>query len=216
VTGRAPLPSCALTTRPFVRLRPQHAPRRGYLLSLALLLGCDNELPGDVVGAYNIQMRLTENNCGGGVLPNAQAYAAELRAGKPPPRGYWRVPKQAPIEGRYEAGQFQFTFSMGLELGKADAGTTGCTAIREELLQGSVELPEPDAGTSDASLADAGVGVNSGDAGPAKAALTGTHRISFRTDPAGRCANHPGPLAVFERLPCSAQYELLGAARKPF
>ena len=190
------------------------------MLALAQLGGCDAKLPGKLVGAYTVQMRIKENNCGGGVVPNAQTYAAELRAGDPAPRGFWRVPKQAPIEGQYEAGKFQFSFSMGLELGQADAGTTGCTAIREELLEGEVELPEPDAGSdagaSDAGSADAGVVVQARDAGPSPAALTGTHRISFRADPAGRCANNPGPIAVFERLPCSALYELQGVARKPF
>jgi hypothetical protein len=184
-------------------------------LVLTLIVGCNTELPGDVVGAYTIQMRLTENNCGAGVVPNAQTYAAELRAGEPP-RGFWRVPKQGPIEGRYEAGAFQFTFSMGLELGNADAGTAGCTAIREELLQGEVSLPERDAGVSDAGVSDAGHVGTASDAGSAQAGLTGTHRISFRTNPQGRCANHPGPLALFERLPCSALYALQGTPRKAF
>jgi hypothetical protein len=195
---------------------PRAATRAGLALAtvatgslvLAQLSGCDAKLPGQLVGAYTIQMRIKENNCGSGVVPNAQSYAAELRAGDPPPRGFWRVPKQAPIEGQYEAGKFQFTFSMGLELGQADAGTTGCTAIREELLQGEIALPEPDAGASDAGSPDAGVAAETRDAGPNQPALMGTHRISFRTDPAGRCANNPGPIAVFERLPCSALYEL--------
>jgi hypothetical protein len=193
---------------------PGVKPRAPWLV-LALLVGCSTEIPGDVVGAYTIQMRLTDNNCGAGVVPSAQTYAAELRAGETP-RGFWRVPKQAPIEGRYEAGEFQFTFSMGLELGNADAGTAGCTAIREELLQGRVTLAEPDAGVRDGGAADAASTSVVRDAGSSSAGLSGTHRISFRTNPQGRCANHPGPLALFERLPCSALYELQGAPRKAF
>lgn len=193
---------------------PGVKPRLPWVV-LALLAGCSTEIPGDVVGAYTVQMRLTDNNCGAGVVPGAQTYAAELRAGETP-RGFWRVPKQAPIEGRYEAGEFQFTFAMSLELGNADAGTAGCTAIREELLQGNVTLAEPDAGVRDSAVTDAGSSSVVDDAGGSSAGLTGTHRISFRTNPQGRCANHPGPLALFERLPCSALYELKGAPRKPF
>lgn len=182
---------------------------------LALLAGCTPELPGEVVGAYTVQMRLTDNSCGAGVVPSARTYAVELRAGETP-RGFWRVPKQAPIEGRYEGGEFQFTFVMSLELGNADAGTAGCTAIREELLQGEVSLAEPDAGARDAGVRDAGTTDVVRDAGSEALGLTGTHRISFRTNPQGRCANHPGPLALFERLPCSALYELRGTPRKAF
>lgn len=189
--------------------------RRAPWLVLSVLVGCGTEVPGDVVGAYTIQMRLTDNNCGAGVVPNAQTYAAELRAGETP-RGFWRVPKQAPIEGRYEAGEFQFTFSMSLELGNADAGTAGCTAIREELLHGEVTLAEPDAGVRDSGVTDAGRGIVVHDAGSSLAGLSGTHRISFRTNPQGRCANHAGPLALFERLPCSALYELQGTPRRAF
>jgi hypothetical protein len=197
---------------PGVKLR---APCWGFASLLALLCGCSTEVPGEVVGAYTIQMRLTDNNCGAGVVPIAQTYAAELRAGETP-RGFWRVPKQAPIEGRYEGGAFQFTFSMGLELGNADAGTAGCTAIREELLQGEVTLGEPDAGGRDSGVTDAASSSVGRDAGSSLAGLSGTHRISFRTNPQGRCANQTGPLALFERLPCSALYELRGTPRKPF
>jgi hypothetical protein len=197
--------------------RPWALPRAlsAACLVVTLLAGCSTEVPGEVVGAYTIQMRLTDNNCGAGVVPSAQTYAAELRAGETP-RGFWRVPKQAPIEGRYEAGEFQFTFSMSLELGDADAGTTGCTAIREELLQGQVTLPKPDAGVGDSGANDAASTPAVRDAGSVEEGLTGTHRISFRTNPQGRCAKQPGPLAVFEHLPCSALYVLQGTPRKPF
>lgn len=193
--------------------------RAGLAAALVALAGCTPELPGDVVGAYSVRMRLEENNCGVGALPlpDGHAYAAELRAEDT--RGFWRVPKAAPYEGVYREGQFEFSFSMVLELGNADAGTSGCTVLREEVLSGEVQRVS-DAGSDDAGLGDAGLSVVARDASLGVAemqpALEGTHRISFRANPAGRCANQQGPLGLFERLPCSALYDLQGSARKPF
>jgi len=186
------------------------------LTSLGLTAGsaaCQTELPGDVVGAYKIRMQLQENNCGNGVVLNEDRYTAELRAGEPP-RGFWRVPKSAAIEGRYEDGGFTFQVAETRDLGSADAGTSGCTIFREELLEGTVVRPNPvvdrDAGSQDAGAHD---GANSADA---SAALAARHRISFRTNPNGRCKDHPGPLGPFERLPCSALYDVQGDSTKPF
>lgn len=181
-------------------------------LPLALALACCaacTDPPGDLVGAYGITMHLTSNSCGatGLPLPDGYRYTAELRAD--PPRGYWRVPKIAPLEGSYDAGAFSFAFSESLELGAADAGTLGCTLVREEQLSGQVSLSPSDAGI--AAISDA-----SGDATANDAPLQATHNISFRPNPNGRCAAATGPLGPFEHLPCSAHYDLVGTSHKPF
>jgi hypothetical protein len=186
------------------------------------VLACETDLPGDVVGAYVVRMQLADNSCGAGVVLDEDRYTAELRAGQPP-RGFWRVPRFPPLEGRYEDGGFRFTFAEVRELGSADAGTSGCTVFREELLEGTVVRPLPAAERDaaegdggDAGLVTATDNAARDDAGPSQPPLRGQHRISFRTNPEGRCRDHMGPLGPFERLPCSARYELTGEATKRF
>lgn len=184
------------------------------LLSLLLVGSCGTSLPGEPIATYTVTWRLEENTCGasGLPLPDGHRRPVELRADGM--RGYWRFPSTASITGRYDQGEFQFSSAMMLELGSVDAGTGGCLVRREELLRGSVEVVERDGGVADA-------GTDSGASQPSRledeeTSLAGEHRISFTPDPAGRCANHPGPLHVFERLPCSALYRLSGVERKSF
>lgn len=178
------------------------------LLLTTLLAACSENLPGEAIGAYRVTMRLEENSCGERGLPLADGYGytAELRADGP--RGYWRTPGAAPIEGKYQGGSFEFGFAMTLDLGRADAGTAGCLVRREEQLRGQVHTAE-DAGTDAAASHDAGRARD--DEG-----LEGEHLISFTPDPNGRCANVRGPIDVFTQLPCSARYRVVGAPTKSF
>lgn len=178
-------------------------------LGALALLGCRDNLPGEVVGAYRVTMRATENSCGESGLPLADGHAYRVELRESAPVGYWRTPGAAPFEGRYDDGAFSFSFATLLELGDADAGTGGCLVRREELLTGRVEPV--------ASVEDAGVRADS-DAGPEKVAtvLHGEHSIAFRPDPNGRCATVQGPVQVFERLPCSARYSLEGVEVESF
>lgn len=177
---------------------------------VVLLAGCSENLPGEVVGAYRVTMRLEENSCGELGLPLADGYryTAELREEEP--RGFWRTPSAAPIEGRYQSGTFEFSFAMTLELGMADAGTAGCLVRREEQLRGTVSFE--DAGAEDAGSADGGARAPRG----GESALAGEHRISFIPDPNGRCANVRGPVHVFAQLPCGARYRIEGEPTKSF
>jgi len=162
---------------------------------LAALLGsCEETIPGELVGAYQITMRIDDNGCGMGALPlpDGHRYAAELRAEGE--RGYWRVPRAAPMDGRYDEDErsFRFSYATALELGNADAGTAGCRVLREETLTGEI------------------------DARREEDTLLGEHVISFRTDPSGRCADVRGPLGPFVALPCEARYAVEGTPRDPF
>ena len=171
--------------------------------SAAITMGCDPSLPGEVVGAFHVVMRLEENSCGSRVVPFAdgQKYAVELR--READVGFWRLPESPPVQGRWQDDSFAFEFSQPIELGLADAGTSGCTVLREESLEGKVRglARRPDAGLKD----------------PAEATtLEGWHRVSFRADPSGRCRDEHGPLREFERLPCAARYRLDGTPRGAF
>jgi hypothetical protein len=179
-----------------------------------LLTACSTSLPGESIATYAVTWRLEENTCGatGLPLPDGHRRPVELRAEGM--RGYWRFPSTAPISGRYDQSEFQFSSASILELGSVDAGTSGCLVRRDELLRGRVDIVERDGGVADASAGDGG------EAEPRledeETSLSGEHRISFTPDPGGRCANHAGPLNVFERLPCSALYRLSGVERKSF
>lgn len=173
-------------------------------LAVLALAGCSDQLPGELVGAYRVVMEVDDNTCGLSGLPLADGhtYTAELR--ERTPLGYWRVPKAAPMEGRYENGSFRFTYSSVLELGSLDAGTSGCRVLREEALEGTVD---PTASI----LNDAGK-LPERD-GPA---LEGEHVINFRPDPNGRCNMVRGPLGPFIALPCEARYVIEGSAQRAF
>jgi hypothetical protein len=179
---------------------------RAALIGASLFGGCETTLPGEVVGAYEVVMRLEENTCGRGVVPFAdgERYAVELRRDSDQ-RGYWRLTKAPPVLGRYADAGFSFSYAEAIELGAADAGTLGCIVLREEQLDGVVSDLLPDGGVApSAEHSDAG------------SALTGTHHVHFRPDPDGRCHDVRGPLREFERLPCGARYRLVGQARAPF
>ena len=170
---------------------------------LALALGCDPSLPGEVVGAFSVVMRLEDNSCGSAVAPFAdgQKYAVELRSDGD--TGFWRLPKAPPVQGRWHDDSFSFQYAEPIELGMADAGTSGCTVLREESLEGKV----------------LGLGTQSdggGAQGDAGTTLEGAHRVTFRADPSGRCRDAQGPLREFERLPCVARYRLDGTPRASF
>lgn len=176
--------------------------------------GCFGDLPGEVVGTYTVSMHLGDNSCGTPALPVADgtSYAVELRADGP--RGYWRRPKIPPIEGHYDGdGGFAFQFEALFDIGNADAGTGGCRLYRDEMLNAQVVVAG-DAGRP----ADAGDALTTGDAGTASGPppLSGHYTYTFRTDATGVCANNPGPLGVYQRLPCSVAYSLTGENHKPF
>ncbi|MDB4985638.1 MAG: hypothetical protein JWN04_816 [Myxococcaceae bacterium] len=182
---------------------------RAACVALALSAAACSDPPGDLIGAYGITMQLESNSCGPAALPlpDGYRYTAELRADGQ--HGYWRVPKAPPLTGTYDAGIFAFGTTESLELGNADAGTLGCTLVRDEELRGQVGL----ASGSDAGLSDAS---DAGDGGVDDAPLHATHNISFSANPAGRCAGSRGPLGPFLVLPCSANYQLVGTAHKAF
>ena len=174
------------------------------LAGVALATGCDSSLPGEVIGAFSVVLRLEENSCGSAVRPFAdgQRYAVELRSDEGEV-GFWRLPKAPPVRGRFHDDSFAFQFAQAIELGMADAGTSGCTVLREELLEGKVR----------GRVTQADGAVVEGDAGTA---LEGFHNVAFRADPSGRCRDAHGPLREFDRLPCAARYRLDGTARGAF
>ena len=168
-----------------------------------LLGGCDATLPGEVVGAYSVVMHLEANDCGGAVtpFPDGERYPVELR--QEGGRGYWRLSKGAPVQGELADAGFRFTHKEAFELGAMDAGTLGCTVLREEELVGVLD--------GLVSQADGGLAASDDDGG-----LRGEHRVGFRADPGGRCRDQRGPLREFEQLPCQARYRLEGTPREPF
>lgn len=181
-------------------------PRLSSALFATLLVACNQDLPGEAVGTYRVVMNQSENTCGqrGLLPPDGYEYAVELR--EEAPRGYWHLPRAAPISGTYAAGEFSFTLTRTFDLGDVDAGTSGCIVLQEERLTGQIEF------AGDAGTRTSDGGTRATDAG---SLLHGEHRIGFRADPNGRCANVQGPIGVYDKLPCNALYRLEGVERKP-
>jgi hypothetical protein len=174
---------------------------RACLLSLGVLGGC-GELPGDVIGTYRIRMTLEENTCGEHAVYRLddKPYSAQLRSDGA--RGYWRVPGQTPLRGKYEAPEFHFEYASIVAQGDPDAGPRRCRLLQSEVLNGSVELE--DAGMDDAST--------SAQAAP----LQGEHELTISADPGSDCASALAPAGAFEKLPCKVLYSLRGDHTKAF
>jgi hypothetical protein len=177
-------------------------------LSLALvtlaLMACETDLPGELVGAYNVSWDLGENSCGASALLLRDGHSRAIEVRQDEPRGYWRAGGVAPIQGRYTMREFRFATTSTFDLGSMDAGTAGCLVTRDEVLTGRIEDVPNDAGTrNDAAVDDI------------ETTLRGEHAIGFTPRSDGRCANVQGPIGDFDRLPCRAVYSLQGLARKP-
>lgn len=176
------------------------------LTCVALLPSCSEQLPGEVVGAYDVVWQLEENSCGPaqGYLPaDGARFAIELRAEGT--RAFWRVPSPgpAPREGTYDQGSFRFELGpFPHELGNGDAGTAGCTVLQKDVLVGRIEAADESA---------------RGDAGQSsRTRLVAELEVTFRSDVNGRCRDVRGPLGPFDAIPCSARYSLLGSQRGKF
>ena len=207
---------------------------------LALVAPACSELPGEILGTYKVTMALEENGCGAGAVfsLDKKRYAVELRAEAE--RGYWRIPGQTPIQGRYEAPDFAFEFHAVVATAGPDAGPNGCRLVQLDQVSGSLLSPdhetahdageetdaeddaeddaeveaEDDAEASEdepAQAADAGVALDAG------TVLEGEHLMTISAEPGTDCRRDAlMPQGPFERLPCSVRYKLLGVPTKPF
>jgi hypothetical protein len=175
----------------------------GACLCSICALAC-GELPGEVVGTYRIRMTLEENSCG----PHAvyrlddKPYSAQLRSEGT--RGYWRVPGQTPLRGKYDAPEFHFEYTSIVAQGDPDAGPRRCRLLQSERLTGSVTLEDGEA--------DAGVESDGG----APAAIEGEHELDISAEPGSECETALAPKGAFEELPCKVRYTLRGAPTKAF
>jgi len=177
-----------------------HRWQLGGVLALALF-GC-GELPGDVVGTYRISMKLEENACGEHAIYrlDTKRYSAQLR--NEGTRGYWRVPGQVPLRGKYDAPEFRFEYSSIVALGDPDAGPRRCRLLQGEVLSGSVNLEAAE---------------NEGDADAEQpAALEGEHELTISGEPGSDCTSALAPAGAFEELPCKVRYTLRGEPIKAF
>lgn len=204
------------------------------LLSLLAVstVGC-GELPGERVGTYKITMTLAENTCGATALHllDGHRYSAELR--QDARHGYWRVPSQPPLEGKYDPPGFRFESSGLVATEGPDAGPRGCALRQHDVLIGELsKLPETDAGmdagddTEDADDETLDAGDEDSDSGPEKdkekdagadePALRGEHTFTITPVAGTDCRVALTPSGQFEKLPCTVRYTLEGVDTKAF
>lgn len=183
------------------------------LLPIALLAAaCNVDPPGDEIGTYKVRMSLRENTCGASAvhLQDNRSYTAQLRADDS--RGYWRLPGQQPIVGRYEDGDFEFTFESAVASSAPDAGAY-CQLIQSEKLAGSVVRPgAKDAGAdadADGSAEDATVTSDT-------VLLQAEHVLTISAAPGTDCSEALAPVGPFLQLPCTLRYALTGTEAKSF
>jgi hypothetical protein len=173
------------------------------LLCIYALTGC-GELPGEVVGTYRISMKLEENTCGEHAVYRLdnKPYSAQLRSEGS--LGYWRVPGQTPLRGKYKEPEFHFEYSSIVAVGDVDAGPRRCRLLQSEVLDGSVRLDDPE--QADAAEPE----------GEEAAALEGEHTLTISAEPGSECASALAPAGAFEELPCKVRYTLRGEHTKAF
>jgi len=199
----------------------------------ALALGCQNDLPGDVVGTFKISVALRQNDCGPSAVytNDGRKYVVELREGPDlaKQRGYWHVPKTHPLPGALSGDTFRFAYDALVASTPGDAGPGACALTQGEVLEG--RFVRADAGSADAGEAagdaepdDAGDEV--GDAerddsgtGSTDAALghdlEATHTLTITPASGTSCASAIAPTGPFAKLPCTIVYDLTGTARGP-
>ncbi|HEX6239428.1 MAG TPA: hypothetical protein VFZ61_00990 [Polyangiales bacterium] len=212
---------------------------------LLLLAGC-SELPGETLGTYKVTMTLQENTCGEVAVfsLDKKRYSVELRSDENS-RAYWRIPGQTPIQGRYEAPEFEFDFRAVVANAGPDAGPTGCRLVQRDQVSGSLitddsEDDEPsdagvdadqqadddelDAGAEDpdaepdaASDAEDSDEAEAGRQADAGTTLAGEHTMTITAEQGTDCRRDAlMPAGPFERLPCKVRYKLTGVPTKPF
>ncbi len=177
------------------------------LCASSLAAGCDLLKPvGDDIGTYRVTMKLEENTCGPSAVhvQDGQMYKVQLRADGA--RGYWRLPGQPSIEGRYDDGEFQFGFNSVAVQSPEDAEIV-CQILQDEVLTGRVDISDADAGVE----RDAGASADDDEA------LTGEHVLTLREAEGTDCsAALTSAGGGFEKLPCTVRYSLTGTPTKPF
>lgn len=171
-------------------------------LAIGSLAGC-GELPGEVVGTYRITNTLEENTCGEHAVYrlDMKRYSAQLRSEGT--IGYWRVPGQTPLRGKYDAPDFRFEYGSIVAMGDPDAGPRRCRLLQREVLTGSVKV-------------ETGDETDEGEGEEEEPSLEGEHELTISAEPGSDCQSALAPAGAFEELPCKVRYALRGVDTKPF
>ena len=168
---------------------------------------------GQSLGTFVVRGTLEENGCAPGLEP---LDPIDFRVDLTRDRGTlgWRMPGGAPAMGRLEPdGAFRLRTSQEVEAWPADPvnGIRGCWLTQVETVEGTLVGLPPE---GDASVAIADAGAPQGDGGVGTgAAFEAVNRIEIVPVAGSDCT----PLLLvnggsFPTLPCSARYELSGAA----
>ena len=171
---------------------------RAALLSICGLACAD--LPGDVIGTYRITVKLEENECGKYAVYRLTDYSAQLRGDAR--HGYWRVPGQTSLLGKYEAPEFHFEYRSVVAQSTEDAGPSRCRLIQSEVLTGRVKRKDA---TDNEDPAD-----------EEAHDLEGEHELTISAEQSSDCESALAPVGAFEKLPCTVRYSLLGKRIKAF
>jgi hypothetical protein len=184
---------------------------RFALPTLALLgLGCDTTPPGEVVGTFEITMKLEENTCGDQavIITDGRMFAAELRkddAG----RAYWRVPDQKIVDGSYEDDTYRFV-AAGIVASSKPGETPQCSIHQTAVLEAEVDVePAGDAGVDE----DRDAGADAG-AGATELVLEGDYTLSIEQAAGTDCSGALAPAGPFKTLPCTVRYDVTGTERE--
>lgn len=184
------------------------------LVLVVLAASACQPLPGDVVGTFQVSMKLVENTCGAGAVHSldGKRYAVELR--KEDDEAYWRIPGQTPLGGKYEAPNFTFEYSSIVAKETNDAGTKSCSLVQTELLRGRIDTDPADASVPEEAQEDAAASDAEAPVEETPSALKAEHTMTISALSGSDCTIAMAPQGSFEKLPCVLRYELTGTPRK--
>ena len=179
-----------------------------YAFFSALIgIGCEQQLPGDPVGSYQVSATLEANSCGAAAVPAMDAFSFGVEIRRRDREAFWLRDDTPMVSGVFTGDdQYRFAFDATVELvaSDLDLGIAGCVLAQHEVLRvTAMEAPMEGATPMDDEETMAAQTVP----------LHGEHSIDFAplagSDCAPALAISGGPFAA---LPCSVIYALEGEA----
>ena len=193
------------------------------LAPLLLLLGCfppgNDELPGELIGQFEVVGLMVEQSCGAAIpAPDPLDLAFELRV-EENGRAFYRQLNGATLAGTASNGEYTFNVSQSWMVVEPDEfrGFAGCSVTQRDIFTFTIEEPEVDPET-DAGVGetDAGADEEEVDGGetavdPTLVKLTGSQSTDIIPLTGSDC--RPAVAALggpFLALPCRVEYVLTG------
>ena len=146
----------------------------------------DPRAPGELLGFYSLEGKLTEDDCGAESLNAPQTWSFDVKLSRDGSALYWLNGREAIVGSIDEAGSFAFETHLDLRLAERNGSAKGCTIVRRDSAAGALARSEE--------------------------SLTVTLSYSYDATGDSDCSDFAaGTQGMPQTLPCSLAYRLEGA-----